>query len=65
MFSVDPNTGHEKVLYAFCSQANCVDEATSGAGLIHVNGKLYSGNGCGAPFSIDPGAGAPFTQVLV
>lgn len=40
VFSIDPSTGNETVLYSFCSQANCVDGAEPN-GLIHVNGKFY------------------------
>lgn len=69
VFSVDPNTGTEKVLYNFCSQQNCADGANPFAGLIDVNGTLYGttsaggrtgcgGGGCGTVFSIDPNTGA-------
>jgi len=68
-FSLDPNTGAEKVVYAFCIQTNCTDGAEPG-GVINVNGKLYGttfigGNGtgcdnpgCGTAFSLDPNTGA-------
>ena len=69
VFSVDPNTGAETVLYSFCSQANCADGANPLASLIDVNGTLYGttldgggtgcGNGgCGTAFSLDPNTGA-------
>lgn len=69
VFSVDPNTGAETVLYSFCSQANCKDGATPLAGLSVANGTLYGatyagggtgcgGAGCGTVFSIDPNTGA-------
>ncbi|HEX4158383.1 MAG TPA: choice-of-anchor tandem repeat GloVer-containing protein, partial [Rhizomicrobium sp.] len=69
VFSIDPNTGAEKVIYSFCSQQNCADGATPFAGLIVVKGVLYGttqnggrtgcGNyGCGTVFSIDPNTGA-------
>ena len=69
VFSLDPGTGTEKVLYSFCSQTNCTDGANPFASLIDVNGTLYGttsagggtgcgGSGCGTVFSIDPGTGA-------
>jgi uncharacterized repeat protein (TIGR03803 family) len=66
VFSLDRNTGAEKVLYSFCSQENCADGRWPTANLIDVNGTLYgtAGNGgvagchesvgCGTVFSIDP-----------
>jgi uncharacterized repeat protein (TIGR03803 family) len=68
VFSLDPNTGAEKVLYAFCSQKNCTDGANP-AGLINVKGTLYGtasaggntgcgGAGCGIVFSIGPKTGS-------
>jgi uncharacterized repeat protein (TIGR03803 family) len=68
VFSIDLNTGAEKLLYSFCSQSNCADGATPDAGLIDVNGKLYgtteygggtgcNGLGCGTVFSVDPNTG--------
>jgi uncharacterized repeat protein (TIGR03803 family) len=64
VFSVDPNTGVEKVLYAFCPQAGCADGAEPQGGLIDVNGTLYgttrygggtacNGDGCGTVFAIN------------
>lgn len=41
VFSIDPSTGAETVLYTFCSQQNCVDGAYPMAGLVAVNGKFY------------------------
>jgi uncharacterized repeat protein (TIGR03803 family) len=70
VFSIDPNTGAEKVLYSFCSQPNCADGGLPQASLIDVNGTLYGttvdgggtgcGNdqGCGTVFSLDPKTGA-------
>ncbi len=69
VFSIDPNTGAEKVLYSFCSQQNCADGANPSASLIDANGILYgttsagggsacNGSGCGTVFSIDPNTGA-------
>jgi uncharacterized repeat protein (TIGR03803 family) len=68
VFSIDPGTGVEKVLYSFCSQQNCTDGADPVTTLIDVKGKLYGtadsggntgcgGSGCGTVFSIDPGTG--------
>ena len=68
VFSVDPATGAEKKVYAFCSQQNCADGSDPHAGLIALKGKLYGttdagGNtncngGCGTVFSLDPATGA-------
>lgn len=69
VFSIDPSTGAETVLYSFCSQPNCVDGASPFANLVDVNGTLYGttyaggstgcgGSGCGTVFSVDPTTGA-------
>lgn len=67
VFSLDPHTGVETVLYSFCSQVNCRDGRLPSARLISVNGTLYgttayggtcAGAGCGTVFSIDPTSGA-------
>jgi len=66
VFSVDPDTGVENVLYSFCSQENCTDGEGPLAGMIDVNGTLFGttafgGNlqcGCGTAFSFDPATGA-------
>jgi uncharacterized repeat protein (TIGR03803 family) len=69
VFSIDPNTGAEKVLYSFCSQKDCMDGANPTASLIDVKGTLYGttyaggspgcgGGGCGTVFSIDPNTAA-------
>jgi len=69
VFSIDPATGTEKVLYSFCSKANCADGAIPAAGLINFKGMLYGtteiggavtstcSNGCGTVFSFDPSTG--------
>ena len=68
LFSLDPSTGAETVLYAFCSQQNCSDGGNPAANLIAVNGKLYGTtydggmtgcvyDGCGTVFSFDPNTG--------
>jgi uncharacterized repeat protein (TIGR03803 family) len=68
VFSVDPNTGAEKLLHSFCSQRNCADGQYPVAGLIDAGGTLYGtteggGTGlddcedfysCGVVFSLDP-----------
>ena len=65
VFSINPDTGAEKVLYTFCSQTNCADGANPVAGLTDDNGVLYGAtlNGGnthndGTVFSVDPGTGA-------
>jgi len=70
VFSLDPATGVETVLYAFCrrpniiSQQHCTDGQTPNADLIDVKGTLYSttlnggGYGWGLLFSLDPNTGA-------
>jgi uncharacterized repeat protein (TIGR03803 family) len=68
VFSVNPTTGAETVLYSFCSQQNCTDGSHPRASLIDVNGTLYGttgaggtgcdGSGCGVVFSLDPKGGA-------
>lgn len=64
VFSVDPKTGAEKVVYAFCSQDGCADGSLPAyARLIDIKGTLYgtttSGgvNNDGTVFRIDPGKG--------
>jgi uncharacterized repeat protein (TIGR03803 family) len=69
VFSLDPNTGTETVLYTFCSQRDCADGADPVAGLLDVRGMLYGttgngggndcgGVGCGTVFSLDLTTGA-------
>jgi uncharacterized repeat protein (TIGR03803 family) len=71
VFSIDPATGAETVVYAFCSRSNCRDGAFPEAALTDVSGTLYGTteaggtstlcgdvDGCGAVFSLDPGTGA-------
>jgi len=41
VFSIDLNTGTEKVLYSFCRQQNCADGDHPDASLIEVKGTLY------------------------
>jgi uncharacterized repeat protein (TIGR03803 family) len=69
VFSLDPSTGAEAVLYSFCSQQNCADSEYPFASLIDVKGKLYGttytggstgcdGEICGTVFMLDPSTGA-------
>lgn len=69
VFSFDPETGKEKVLYSFCGTELCPDGRLPEAGLIYVKGALYGttfegGNtgcfseGCGTVFALDPRTGA-------
>jgi len=61
VFSLDPETGTETVVYSFCGRQNCTDGGVPQAGLIAVNGTLYGTTGGGgqfgggAVFSLDPG----------
>jgi uncharacterized repeat protein (TIGR03803 family) len=69
VFSIDPRTGAESVLYSFCIQTDCTDGAAPVSALIELNGMLYgttSGGGasydgcvigCGTVFSINPNSG--------
>ncbi|HTT83053.1 MAG TPA: choice-of-anchor tandem repeat GloVer-containing protein [Rhizomicrobium sp.] len=68
VFSVNPQTGAEAVLYSFCGQANCTDGKYPRFGsLINIKGMLYgttqqggsnpagcSGYGCGTVFALNP-----------
>jgi uncharacterized repeat protein (TIGR03803 family) len=49
VFSLDPKTGTETVLYSFCGLQSCADGALPEAGLIDVKGTLYGTTGIGAP----------------
>jgi uncharacterized repeat protein (TIGR03803 family) len=46
VFSVDPATGTEIVLYAFCSMTNCSD-GQNPVGLINVDGVFFGAAGGG------------------
>jgi|SRR5579871_39665 len=60
VFTIDPDTGAEKVLYSFCRQSNCADGAGPEAGLIDLKGTLYGttiaggASDDGTVFSVDP-----------
>lgn len=64
VFSLNPNTGAETVLYAFCQQQNCTDGQGPNAGVINVSGILYGTTNAGGKynygtvFSLDPSTGA-------
>jgi uncharacterized repeat protein (TIGR03803 family) len=63
LFSLDPSTGAETVLYSFCGHKNCTDGAQPYGGLIEVNGALYGTteyggkDNDGTVFSLDPTTG--------
>ena len=60
VFSLDPNTGVETMLYSFCAQQFCADGDYPMAALLNVNGTLYGTTkyggayGGGTVFSIVP-----------
>lgn len=58
VFSVDPETGAETVLYSFCAQPNCADGGGPRTNLVHEKGTLYGtagggANGEGVVFALD------------
>jgi len=70
VFSLDPTTGTETVLYSFCNQTICTDGLQPDGSLIDVKGRLYGTTqqggsnancgyggegGCGTVFVIDLG----------
>ena len=72
IFALDPRTGTETVLHAFCTRQDCTDGAYPAASLISMNGVLYgttssggvagcNGYGCGTVFSIDLKSGTEKT----
>jgi uncharacterized repeat protein (TIGR03803 family) len=72
IFSLDPGTGAETVLYSFCSLQNCTDGDLPSGGLIDVNGTLYGTTGrggancpnsmeCGTLFALDLNTGIETT----
>jgi uncharacterized repeat protein (TIGR03803 family) len=70
VFTLDPATGAETVLYSFCSGGNpCADGDLPNPALIDVDGTLYgttggggancqNSGGCGTLFALDPNTGA-------
>lgn len=73
VFSLDPNTGTENVLYSFCGKADCADGQWPDANLTAAGGKLYGttesggrlgcggSSRCGTVFAIDLKTGAETT----
>jgi uncharacterized repeat protein (TIGR03803 family) len=51
VFSLDPNTGTEKVLYAFCSQPKCADGEFPERDLIDVRGTFYDTTVAGGAYN--------------
>jgi len=69
VFSLDPATGAETVVYSFCSRKNCTDGDGPLGSLTNVKGRLYGTTkaggahgakygGFGTAFSLDPQTGA-------
>ncbi len=68
LYSIDPKSGVETVLYEFCSQPYCVDGFAAYSSLININGVFYgttsTGGGSsqqsdlGTLYSYDPNSGA-------
>jgi uncharacterized repeat protein (TIGR03803 family) len=70
VYSLDPRTDTESVVYSFCSQKNCADGSEPDEGsLVDVEGWLYGTTseggagdcndyGCGTVFYLDPATGA-------
>lgn len=60
VFSLDPNTGAETVIYSFCSKAACADGEYPSYAMIKLNGTLYGvttyggAHNAGTVFSIVP-----------
>jgi uncharacterized repeat protein (TIGR03803 family) len=69
VFSFNPATGVEKVLYAFCAESSCADGSRPSGSLLHLSGMLYGTTieggagadncsdmdlGCGVVFALDP-----------
>jgi uncharacterized repeat protein (TIGR03803 family) len=60
VFSLDPATGAETVVYSFCTQPYCGDGAYPASGLLDMNGALYGTTeeggtyAYGAVFAITP-----------
>jgi uncharacterized repeat protein (TIGR03803 family) len=63
VFSIDPTTGAETVVYSFCRRLHCADGAGPGADLLNVKGTLYGTTngggdyGHGTVFSFDLNTG--------
>ncbi|HEY1613419.1 MAG TPA: choice-of-anchor tandem repeat GloVer-containing protein [Rhizomicrobium sp.] len=50
VFSFDPNTDAEKVLYSFCNLQNCADGSSPEADVTDVNGTLFGTTFVGGVF---------------
>lgn len=63
VFSFNPKTGKEKILYSFCAQQNCTDGSYPDGGLTAADGILYGTTpfggayGKGTVFALDPKTG--------
>lgn len=63
-FTMNPDTGAEKVIHDFCQQQNCADGGQPSAGLIAAKGRMYgvtvNGGAAfkGTVFALDPKSGA-------
>jgi uncharacterized repeat protein (TIGR03803 family) len=73
VFSLNPATGIETVVYSFCSKRHCADGKYPYSGLLKLNGNLYgttldggSGcerkSGCGTVYSLNLATGAEAVQ---
>jgi uncharacterized repeat protein (TIGR03803 family) len=51
VFSLNPETGVETVLYSFCSQENCADGDVPGSGIIDAKGTLYGTTESGGAYN--------------
>jgi uncharacterized repeat protein (TIGR03803 family) len=65
VYSIDPQSGAETVVYSFCNQTNCADGAVPQSALLNVNGTLYgvaAYGGTGTCTTVDevPGCGTVF-----
>lgn len=70
VYSLDPTTAAEKILYSFCSQENCTDGDIPTGQLVKLNDVLYGitaeggrnggcpNGGCGTVFAVKPATGA-------
>src|SRR5256885_2264691 len=62
VFSLDPATGAETVLYFFCQKGEfCLDGSSPWGGLIDVKGKLYGTTVYGGDTSCNGGCGTVFS----
>jgi uncharacterized repeat protein (TIGR03803 family) len=52
VFSLDPSTGKETVLYSFCRKKNCTDGWLPSASLVDVKGILYGTTDGGGAYEV-------------